>query len=108
MKQKTLSMAAIAVGLLCSRTSFAADGKALFLSQKCNLCHSVPTAGIEKTTKSEKVAGPDIVNLKLKAATLTKYLQKEADINGKKHPKACVLPEADMTALVDWMVAQKK
>ena len=27
----------------------APDGKAIFLAQKCNLCHSVSAAGIERT-----------------------------------------------------------
>ena len=46
------------------------DGKAIFLSNKCNTCHSVPTAEITRTTKSEKVAGPDLVNITENAETL--------------------------------------
>jgi mono/diheme cytochrome c family protein len=84
------------------------DGKAIFLAQKCNMCHSVPTAGIEKTTKSEKMAGPDIVNLKTDAATLTKYLRKQADLNAKKHTKAFTGSDEELGALVAWIQAQKK
>ena len=84
------------------------DGKAIFLAQKCNMCHSVPPAGIEKTTKSEKMAGPDIVNLKTDAATLTKYLRKQADLNGKKHVKGFTGSDEELGALVAWMLAQKK
>jgi mono/diheme cytochrome c family protein len=84
------------------------DGKALFLAQKCNMCHSVPTAGIERTMKSEKMAGPDIVDLKPDAATLTKFLRKEAEINGKKHSKAFTGSDEELAALVAWMQAQKK
>ena len=84
------------------------DGKAIFLAQKCNMCHSVSPAGIEKTTKSEKMAGPDIVNLKTDAATLTKYLRKQADLNGKKHVKGFTGSDEELGALVAWMLAQKK
>lgn len=86
----------------------AKDGKQIFLDQKCNMCHSVPTAGIAATTKSEKMKGPDLVNVKHDAKTLTAYLKKTADLNGKKHPKAVTLSDADLTALINWILAQKK
>lgn len=84
------------------------DGKAIFMAQKCNMCHSVPAAGITKTTKSEKMAGPDVVNIKTDAATLTKYLRKQADLNGKKHVKAFTGSDEELGALVAWIQAQKK
>lgn len=84
------------------------DSKAVFLAQKCNLCHSVPTAGIERTTKSEKVAGPDLVNIKEDAATLTKFLRKQADLNGKKHAKAFTGSDEELAALIAWIQKQKK
>jgi cytochrome c5 len=86
----------------------APDGKAIFLAQKCNMCHSISTAGIEATTKSEKMKGPDLVNIKLDAAVITKFLHKETEMDGKKHPKNVQLPDADMKALIDWVLAQKK
>ena len=46
------------------------DGKAIFLAQKCNTCHSVSTEGIAATTKSEKMKGPDLINLKHDAKLL--------------------------------------
>lgn len=84
------------------------DGKAIFLAQKCNLCHSVSTAGIEATTKSEKMKGPDVVDVKTDAATLTKYLEKQADLNGKKHTKAFTGSDEELAALVAWIHKQKK
>lgn len=86
----------------------APDGKAIFLAQKCNMCHSVPTAAIVATTKSATMKGPDLVNVKLDAAAITKFLHKETEMNGKKHPKDVKLPDADMKALIDWVLAQKK
>jgi mono/diheme cytochrome c family protein len=87
----------------------ALDGKAIFLAQKCNMCHSVSTAGIEATTKSEKVKGPDLVNVKTDAATLTKYLKKQADVNGKKHAGAAWKgSDQELAALIAWIQKQKK
>lgn len=84
------------------------DGKAIFLAQKCNMCHNVPTVGIERTMKSEKMAGPDLVNIKEDAGTLTKFLRKQADIKGKKHGKAFTGSDEELGAMVAWIQAQKK
>jgi cytochrome c551/c552 len=86
----------------------APDGKAIFMAQKCNMCHSVSTAGVEATTKAASMKGPDLVNVKTDAAAITKFLHKETEMNGKKHPKDVKLPDADTKALVDWVLAQKK
>jgi mono/diheme cytochrome c family protein len=84
------------------------DGKAIFLAQKCNMCHSVPPAGITATTKSEKVKGPDLVNVKHDAKVLVDYLRKKADVNGKKHSKAFTGSDEELGALIAWIQAQKK
>jgi len=86
------------------------DGKAIFLAQKCNLCHSVSSAGIERTMKSKKMARPDLTNnaAKLDAGTITKFLRKEADLNGKKHGKAFTGSDEELGAMVAWLQAQKK
>ena len=84
------------------------DGKAIFLAQKCNMCHSVPTQGIERTMKSATMAGPDLVNVKEDAAFLTKFLHKQADLKGKKHGKAFTGSDEELGALVAWIQAQKK
>lgn len=84
------------------------DGKAIFLAQKCNLCHSVSTQGIERTMKSEKMAGPDLVNVKEDAAFLGKFLRKQADLHGKKHGKAFTGSDEELGALIAWIQAQKK
>ena len=86
------------------------DGKELFLAQKCNLCHSVSSAGIERTVKSEKVAGPDLTDLAAKetAATLTQFLRKQGEINGKKHGKGFTGSDEELAALIAWLQQQKK
>ncbi|MFL6259909.1 MAG: c-type cytochrome [Thermoanaerobaculia bacterium] len=86
------------------------DGKQIFLAQKCNLCHSVSSAGIERTVKSEKVAGPDLANLAAKedAGKLTRFLRKEGDLNGKKHGKGFTGSDEELGALISWLQQQKK
>lgn len=86
----------------------AKDGKQIFLDQKCNMCHAVSTAGITATTKSEKMKGPDLVNVKHDAKFLTAYLKRTVDLNGKKHAKEVKLSDADLSALINWILAQKK
>jgi cytochrome c551/c552 len=83
------------------------DGKAVFEAQKCDLCHSVSSAGIEATTKSDKMKGPDLVNLTHDAEWLTKYLKKEVDKDGKQHTKPFKGTDEELEALVDWLLAQK-
>lgn len=86
------------------------DGKQIFLAQKCNLCHSVSSAGIERTMKSEKMAGPDLTNTaaKVDAGALTKFLRKEGEINGKKHGKGFTGTDEELGAMIAWLQQQKK
>jgi mono/diheme cytochrome c family protein len=97
-------LAAFSIGPSAS----AVDGKEIFLAQKCNMCHSVSTAGIERTTKSEKMAAMDLINLDKDAATLTKYIKKETDLDGKKHGKAWTGTDEELGAVVTWILQQKK
>jgi len=86
----------------------APDGKTLFLAQKCNMCHNVPAAGIERTVKSDKMAGPDLVNIKVDAATLAKVLRRQEDVHGKKHPKEFKGTDEELNAVITWILSQKK
>jgi len=102
---------ALAAGLAATASgAVAQDGKTIFLAQKCNLCHSVQTVGIERTTKSEKVAGPELTDLAAKAdpAFLAKYLKKEVVLHDKKHSKEFKGTDADLKALIAWLQQQKK
>ena len=85
------------------------NGKALFLAQKCSTCHTVKAAGIERTTKSEKMAGPDLDGKVAErgAEWTAKYLRKQADIEGKKHGKEFKGTDEELAALVNWLAAQK-
>lgn len=84
------------------------DGKAIFMAQKCNMCHGVPAAGIEATTKSEKVKGPDLDALEHDADLLVRYLRKQAEIDGEQHVRAFTGTDEELGALVAWLQKQKK
>jgi cytochrome c5 len=92
-----------------AQTGAAPDGKAVFLAQKCEMCHGVSTAGIEAKTKSAAMAGPDLVDLapERDAAWISQYLKKEVQLEGKDHKKAFSGTDEELKALVDWLLAQK-
>jgi cytochrome c5 len=101
-----LSSVCIAPALLAEGS----DGKGVFEAQKCNLCHAVSSAGIEAKTKSEKLKGPDLVNLAkdFEAEWIAKYLlKKAADKEGKSHEKPFKGSDEELQALVDWLLEQK-
>jgi len=105
-----LVFSADAVPAAAAAAPAAPDGKAIFLAQKCNLCHSVSAAGIERQTKSEKVAGPDLTTATAKhdRAFLEKFLLKQETIEGKKHGKEWKGTPQELDAVIDWLKAPKK
>lgn len=86
----------------------APDGQEVFLAQKCNLCHSVSTVGIEAKTSSEKLLGPDLVDLDRDAEWLAGWLKKEIELDGEKHKKQFTGSDEELAALIDWLQAQQE
>lgn len=84
------------------------DGKAIFLAQKCNLCHAVSTAAIERTSKSEKVKGPDLAGVakRREPAWIRRWVTKQESLNGKKHLHAFKGTPQELEALVAWLGKQ--
>lgn len=104
----TLTLAALALASASSAHA-ALDGKAIFMAQKCNLCHGVSAAGITQT--SDKVKAPDLSG-KVKAADapkLIKFLRKlePGGEKNKKHPKEFKGTDEEIQAVLDWLVTQK-
>lgn len=95
--------------VLLSAAAFAGaepEGKAVFLKEKCNMCHAVPSAGIAKTMKAMKA--PELTaEMAAKQSNLKEFLMQKAEINGKKHPKKVTGGEAELNALVEWLKAPK-
>ena len=81
------------------------DGKQIFLDQKCNMCHTVSSAGI---TPTSKIKAPDLTGLASKedATWIGKFLRKEADKSGKKHIKPFTGSDEELGALVAWLQKQ--
>lgn len=88
----------------------ALDGKAIFLAQKCNMCHSVSSAAIEGKAQSESTKGPDLSTVAIKAddATLGKYLRKQEKLNDKLHKKELKATDEELAALIAWLRKQAK
>ena len=86
------------------------DGKAIFLAQKCNLCHDVSSAAITATVKSAAMKGPDLTGKASKrdATLLNNYLRKKVDIEGKKHKKEFSGSDEEIGALIAWLQKQEK
>jgi len=86
----------------------APDGKAVFAAQKCNLCHSVQSAGIERTVKTSKAKDLSNVGAERDAAWLNKWLKKQEMLEGKPHQKTFTGSDAELSALVTWLGTLKK
>ncbi len=101
----------VAVSASAGEEAMPAGHKA-FLDMKCNMCHAVSTVGIEAKTTSEKMMGPDLVNLAKHetlgdAAVLGKYIKQEAKLDGEEHKKGFKGTDEELQALVDWLLEQK-
>jgi mono/diheme cytochrome c family protein len=78
------------------------DGKEIFTAAKCTMCHTVDAAGIKKAPKKT-----DLTGVEMPAEKIEKYLNKEADLNGKKHAVKFNGSKEDLTVLAKWIAAQK-
>lgn len=112
MKRSLITTAVASLGIVAvmlfagASTGANADGKSLFVANKCNSCHAVAAQGVAKAGGE----GPELsgVGLRHNAVWITKYLQKNADLNGKKHLKKFKGTDADLGVLAAWLAAQKK
>ena len=82
------------------------DGKTVFAEQKCDMCHSVNSLGLASKKKSGAV---DLSNVGADgdAQFFAKYLKKETDLNGKKHPAQFKGSDEDLTILAEWLATLK-
>jgi len=109
MKLKTTI--AVAGMLLLGATSIvSAGGAELYTTNKCNMCHSVASADIAATVKSDKMKGPDLGGFKYEgdAADLLAFLGQTVTPDGVKHKKKWAGSQADLDAMLVWLGEQKK
>jgi mono/diheme cytochrome c family protein len=78
------------------------EGKKIFVDNKCNMCHTIKSVGIE----SKKSDATDIVQLEKEknAEFWMNYLMKKEKLNGKDHKTAFKGKEEDLKKLVDWLM----
>jgi mono/diheme cytochrome c family protein len=99
----------LASGIVTASSALAADGKELFLAQKCNLCHSVDSQGIAKT--NAKMKAPDLSNaggMVESADWVKSFLKKEVKKDGKAHTKEFKGSAEELDAVAQWIVSLKK
>jgi cytochrome c2 len=80
-------------------------GKKIFIDNKCNMCHTVKSAGIE----SKKSDATDLSNVgaQMKSEDIMKYLKKEMKLNNKDHKTAFKGSDEELTKLVEWLSTLK-
>ncbi|MGH9462773.1 MAG: c-type cytochrome [Vicinamibacteria bacterium] len=84
-------------------------GKAAFLENKCNMCHTIESQGIEKTSKMVAPDLSDAGNMVESAEWLKGFFLKEnAAKDGKKHSKTWSGTDEQMKAIIDWVMTLKK
>ena len=97
------------VVLLTPATVDAQDaGKAAFLEKKCNVCHTVESQEVEKTSK---MAGPDLSdagNTVESAEWLKGFLLKENESEAGEHKKSWSGTDEQLDAIVGWVMGLKK
>lgn len=81
------------------------DGKTIFVNNKCNMCHTVTSAGIE--SKKSDAVDLSTVGKDKTVEFLTKYLKKEAKLNDKDHKSSFKGTDEDLTKLVEWLSTLK-
>lgn len=86
----------------------ALDGKAVFLGEKCNTCHSVPAADIEAKVKSEKMKGPDLPACHTDGDWMAAFLRQEEVEGHPKHKKAFKGSDEELGAMIEWIRSQKQ
>ncbi len=84
-----------------------ADGRALFIDQKCHMCHSVPELDVVAMAKSKKMRGPDMPAESREPDWIVRYLKREVQLNGKDHKKEFKGTEEELRAIAAWLVELK-
>jgi len=84
------------------------SGKDIFVNSKCNSCHAIKSQDIDSKMASKYPDLSNFGNEKLEADFVKKFINKEVDLNGKKHAVKFKGSDEELTTLVDWLLALKK
>lgn len=107
---KKLSISALLILAGVSFTGFSLfnnaedPGQKAFVSNKCNMCHSVSAAGV--TTKGK---GGDLstIGKTHKAEFIKAYVTKKEKVNGKEHKATWKGTDQELTDLSNWLGSLK-
>ena len=81
------------------------DGKQIFIDNKCNNCHTVTS--MEITSKKDDAKDLSNVGSLGDAQLMKSYLLKESKINDQDHKLKFKGTEAELDALVNWLLTLK-
>jgi cytochrome c551/c552 len=93
--------------ILGSLALAAADGKELFVENKCTRCHSIETQGVAYTGSKEAHDLSEVGNAGLDKPALKAYLKKESERDGKTHKLKFKGEDAELETLVTWLLTLK-
>lgn len=105
-------LAALSLGA-SPATASDADGKAIFLQNKCNTCHTVESQAIaqlaaDEEDDAEKPKDLSNVGATRKADWIKDWLTKKVEVDGKTHRKRFGGPPAELDVLATWLAGLKK
>lgn len=81
------------------------DGKQIFIDSKCNNCHTVTS--MEITSKKDDAVDLSNAGSVGDAQLIISYMLKEAKLNDKNHKLKFKGSEAELNALVNWLLLLK-
>lgn len=84
------------------------EAEQLFIDgHKCATCHGVKSAGIEASTASEKMKGPDLSGYTTDdRKALAAYLRREVEKAGTAHKKPYKGTDQELDTMLDWLASQ--
>jgi hypothetical protein len=85
-----------------------AAGREVFLEQNCQRCHAVSTAGIEARVTTGRTAGGDLSASTMDRAGLRAVSLREREVDDRRHPGEFKGTAAQLEAMVDWLIAQRR
>lgn len=109
----TIAVLTLGLGLCLATTSaLAADepaGQQAFVENKCNMCHSVESLGIERTSTSDKMKASDLstVGDDLELAWAVKFINKEVELEGELHKKTFKGTAEQAQQIAEWLMTLK-
>lgn len=82
-------------------------GKDIFLNSKCNTCHAIKSQGIDSKMAAKYPDLSNFGNKNMEADLVKKFINKESDMNGKKHAIKFKGTDEELTLLVNWLLTLK-